>query len=56
MKRSILLPVVTIALSVAILLGTSLALSGVAQENGRREHLHIMQTLLPGSENFTVET
>ena len=56
MKRSILLPIVTIALSAAILLGTSLALSGVAQENGRREHLHIMQTLLPGSENFTVET
>ena len=56
MKRSVLLPIVTIALSAAILLGTSLALSGIAQENGRREHLHIMQTLLPGSENFTVET
>ena len=56
MKRSIMLPIVTIALSAAILLGTSLALSGIAQENGRHEHLHIMRTLLPGSENFTVET
>lgn len=56
MKRSVLLPIVTIALSAVILFGTSLALSGVAQENGRREHLHIMQTLLPGSESFTVET
>ena len=55
MKRNILLPIVTIALSAAILLGASLALSGVARENGKREHLQIMQTLLPGSENFTVE-
>lgn len=55
MKRSVLLPIVTIALSAAILLSTSFALSGIAKENGRREHLHIIQTLLPGSENFTVE-
>ena len=55
MKRNILFPIVTIALSAAILLGASLALSGVAKENGKREHLQIMQTLLPGSENFTVE-
>ena len=55
MKRNILLPIVTIALSAAILLGASLALSGVARENGKREHIQIMQTLLPGSENFTVE-
>lgn len=55
MKRSILIPVVTIALSAAILLGASLALSGIAVENGKKEHLQIMQTLLPGSENFTVE-
>ena len=55
MKRSVLIPVVTIALSAAILFGASFALSGVAVENGRKEHLQIMQTLLPGSENFTVE-
>lgn len=55
MKRSILFPIVTIALSAAVLLGTSVALSGVAKENGKREHIQIMQTLLPGSENFVVE-
>lgn len=56
MKRNILLPIVTIALSAAVLLGTSLALSGIAIENGKREHLEIMRTLLPGSESFIVET
>ncbi len=55
MKRTILLPIATIALSAVILAGTSRVLSGIATENGRREHLHIMQTLLPGSTTFTVE-
>ena len=55
MKRTILLPIATIALLAVILAGTSRALSGMATENGRREHLHIMQTLLPGSTTFTVE-
>ena len=55
MKRSYLIPIFTIVLSAAVLFGTSLALSGVARENGKREHLQIMQTLLPGSTEFTVE-
>ncbi len=55
MKRSIFVPIAAIALSAVILFGTSLALSGVAKENGKREHLQIMQTLLPGSTEFTVE-
>ena len=55
MKRSILIPVAAIVLSAAILAGTSLALSGIAVENGRKEHLQIMQTLLPGSTEFVVE-
>ncbi len=55
MKRSIFVPIAAIVLSAAILFGTSLALSGVAKENGKREHLQIMQTLLPGSTEFTVE-
>ena len=55
MKRSIFVPVVTIALSAAILFGASMALRGAAVENGRKEHLQIMQTLLPGSTEFTVE-
>lgn len=55
MKRSIFVPIAAIALSAVILFGTSLALGGVAKENGKREHLQIMQTLLPGSTQFTVE-
>ncbi|MBR3704674.1 MAG: FMN-binding protein [Oscillospiraceae bacterium] len=55
MKRTVLLPIVTIALCAAVLLGTSYALSGAAKANGQREHIQIMQTLLPGSESFTVE-
>ncbi len=55
MKRSLMLPIAAIALSALILAGASLALSGIAVENGKKEHLHIMQTLLPGSTAFTVE-
>ena len=55
MKRTILMPIVTIALCAAVLAGTSLALSGAARENGKHEHIQIMQTLLPGSENFVLE-
>ena len=56
MKKSILIPVMSVALSALVLFGASHALSGIAIENGRREHLYMMQTLLPGSENFTVES
>lgn len=56
MKRSFLIPIITIVLSAVILAGTSLALSGIARENGRKEHILILQTLLPGSTEFTVET
>ena len=55
MKRSLIVPAAAIVLSAAVLLGTSLALRGTAVENGRKEHLQIMQTLLPGSTEFTVE-
>lgn len=55
MKKSLVIPIAAIALSAAILAGTSLALSGIARENGRKEHLQIMQTLLPGSTDFIVE-
>ena len=55
MKKSILIPVASIALSALVLFGAANLLSGIAIENGRREHLSMMQILLPGSENFTVE-
>ena len=55
MKKPILIPVLSLALSALVLFGVSNLLSGVAIENGRKEHLAMMQTLLPGSETFIVE-
>ena len=48
-------PIIAILLAALILLGASFGLKGVAAKNAREEHLWLMQTLLPGSENFTVE-
>ncbi len=53
MKRSFLLPLVTILLAAAILLGLSFVLKGVTEANYQRVHLQLMQTLLPGSTEFT---
>lgn len=47
--------IITILLTAAILLGTTMGLSGIANANAQKEHLTTMQTLLPGSTNFTVE-
>ena len=55
MKKSILVPVVTILAAAAILFGLAFGLAGVANANARANHLEMMQTLLPGSENFTLE-
>lgn len=55
MKKSILLPVVTILVAALILLGASFGLQGIAAENARQAHQEMLQTLLPGSTLFTVE-
>ena len=55
MKKSILVPVVTILAAAAILFGLAFGLAGVANANAQANHLEMMQTLLPGSENFTLE-
>ena len=55
MKKGILLPILTIALAALILFGAALGLNGIAAKNAQAEHLQLMQTLLPGSETFTVE-
>lgn len=47
--------VIAIALAALILFGASYGLQGIAARNAREEHLWLMQTLLPGSETFTVE-
>ena len=47
--------VIAILLAALILFGASLGLNGIAAKNAQAEHLWLMQTLLPGSESFTVE-
>ena len=51
MKKLIL----ALVLGAVILFGASLALNGLAAKNAQEEHLWLMQTLLPGSESFTLE-
>lgn len=51
MKKIIL----SILLAALILFGVSFGLQGIAAKNAQEEHLWLMQTLLPGSESFTVE-
>ena len=47
--------VIAVLLAALILFGASFGLQGIAAKNAREEHLWLMQTLLPGSETFTVE-
>ena len=47
--------VIAIILAALILFGASYGLQGIAAKNAQEEHLWLMQTLLPGSETFTVE-
>jgi len=55
MKKPILLPVLTILVCAALLLGLSFGLAGIGEKNAQEAHIQLMRTLLPGSENFTVE-
>ena len=55
-NKSIFWPILTIVLCAALLYGAAVGLNGVANANAQKEHLQIMQTILPGSETFTVET
>ena len=54
-QKSILWPILTIVLVAVILYGAALGLNGIANANAQREHLKTLQTILPGSEHFTVE-
>ena len=48
-------PILAIALAALILFGASFGLNGIAAKNAQEAHITMMQTLLPGSETFTVE-
>ena len=54
--KTFLIPLLAVLLAAAVLLGLTFGLEGFATANAQREHLKMMQTLLPGSESFTVET
>ena len=47
--------VIAILVAALILFGASWGLSGIAAANAQKEHLWLMQTLLPGSESFVIE-
>ncbi len=51
MKKLIL----TLLIAVAVLFGVTFGLKGVAETVAQRDHLYLMQTLLPGSESFVRE-
>ena len=55
MKKTILVPLLTLILVAAVLFGLTFGLQGVATANAQKEHLYMMKTLLPGSETFTRE-
>lgn len=48
-------PIIAIFLAALVLFGASFALKDIGAKNAREEHLWLMQTLLPGSEQFTLE-
>ena len=55
MKKSILMPILVIALCAALVFGANAGLAGLHRENSLEQHMVDMTTLLPGSESFVVE-
>ncbi len=55
MKKQILVPILTLAVTSLILLGVTLGLNGTAAANAQAEHLQMLRILLPGSTEFVVE-
>ena len=55
MKKPVLLPVIAIVVAALILLAASFGLNGIAAQNAQKDHIQLMQTLLPDSKEFTLE-
>ena len=53
--KNILVPAFTILVVAAVLFGVASCTAGIRAENIQKEHIYMMQTLLPGSESFVVE-
>ena len=47
--------IIVILVTAVVLLGTTFALAGITEANAQAAHLRDLQTLLPGSESFTLE-
>ena len=47
--------IIAIIIAALILFGASYGLQGIAAERAQSEHLRLLKTILPGSENFTLE-
>lgn len=56
MKKTVFVPLLALLLGAAALLGLTFGLQGVANDNRQGDHVALMQTLLPGSTEFTRET
>ena len=55
MKKPVLLPVIAIVVAALILLAASFGLNGIAAQNAQKDHIQLMQTLLPDSKEFALE-
>ena len=55
MKKSVLLPVVTLCVTAVLLFGLSFGLNGTAAGNAQENHVKLLQMLLPESTDFVVE-
>ena len=55
MKKPIFLPVLAIVIATIVLLAASFGLNGIAAQNAQKDHIWLMQTLLPDSKDFTLE-
>ena len=53
--KNVLVPAIAVLLMAALLFGASAGLSDLRAENIQKEHIHMMQTLLPGSSEFNRE-
>ena len=53
--KNVLVPAIAVLLMAALLFGASAGLSDLRAENIQKEHIHMMQTLLPDSKEFTLE-
>ena len=53
--KNVLVPAITILVVAAILLGVGYGTAGLRAANIQKEHIYMMQTLLPGSADFVIE-